>query len=108
MSGRRKLRLRILGRRLFLAVSLAAVAGGMIRAVERGAEARRTSEQITELERRLATEQARVAKAMRRVDSLTGRDRIGRAARRLGLRPAGDDEIVFLRGGTSETGRKGR
>ena len=40
---------------------------------------------------------SRVAEAMRRLDSLRSRDRITREAQRLGLRPASDEEITFLR-----------
>lgn len=92
-----RLRARRWGRRLGAALSVAVLAGGMVTAVERGSKARDLSEEITRLEHDEARARARVAAAMRRLDSLSSRDRISREARRLGLRPASDDEITFLR-----------
>ena len=96
--GRERWRLRARRwlRRIGIGVTLAALAGGMTAAVQRGSEARRLSEEISALEAEEARARARVADAMRRVDSLASRDRIERAAARLGLRPASDEEITFL------------
>lgn len=69
----------------------------MLAAVERGSEARSLSDEIDRLEEREAVARGRLAGAMRLVDSLSSRDRIARAASRLGLRPASDEEITFLR-----------
>lgn len=80
-----------------IGTALAALAGGMTAAVQRGSEARRLSDEISALEVEEARARARVAEAMRRVDSLASRDRIERAAARLGLRPASDEEITFVR-----------
>lgn len=107
--GRERWRLRARRwlRRLGIAVTVAALAGGMTAAVQRGSEARRLSERISALEAEEARLRARVTETMRRVDSLTSRDRIERAAARLGLRPASDEEITFLRegsGGDQEEG----
>lgn len=97
--GRRRWRLRARRwlRRIGVGVTLAALAGGMTAAVERGSEARQLSDEIAALEAEEARTRARVAEAMRRVDSLASRDRIERAAARQGLRPASDEEITFLR-----------
>lgn len=97
--GRERWRLRARRwlRRIGVGVTLAALAGGMTAAVQRGSEARELSDEISALEEEEARTRARVAEAMRRVDSLASRDRIERAAARLGLRPASDEEITFLR-----------
>ena len=102
--GRERWRLRARRwlRRIGIGVTLAALAGGMTAAVQRGSEARELSEEISALESEEARARARVAEAMRRVDSLTSRDRIERAAGRLGLRPASDEEITFLEGTSEE------
>lgn len=104
--GRRRLRLRRWGRRLFVGLSVAVLAGAMVTAVERGGEARRLSEGIGRLEQEQAMARSRLAAAMRRVDSLTSRERIARAAARIGLRPASDEEITFLRA-SAEQGHAG-
>lgn len=80
-----------------IGATVAALAGGMTAAVQRGSEARDLSDDISALEVEEARERARVAEAMNRLDSLASRDRIERAAARLGLRPASDEEITFLR-----------
>lgn len=95
--ARTRFRIRRWIRRLFVGTSLAVLVIAMGTSVERGSEARRLSEEISRLEGEEARLRARVAEAMRRVDSLTSRDRIARAAKRLGLRPASDEEITFLR-----------
>lgn len=97
MSARWRQRIRRMGRRLFFVLSVAALAVAMGAAVDRGGEARRLSEEISRLEREEAMARAQVAGLMRRVDSLASRDRIAREAARLGLRPASDEEITFLR-----------
>ncbi len=97
--GRERWRLKIRrwGRRLAVAASAAALAGAMLTAVDRGSRARAFSEEISRLEREEARARSRTAAAMRRLDSLTSRDRIAREAAALGLRPASDEEITFLR-----------
>lgn len=95
--ARRRFRLRRWARRAFVAATSVALAGAMLAAADRGSEARRLSDEIDRLEQREAVARGRVAGAMRRVDSLSSRDRIARAASRLGLRPASDEEITFLR-----------
>lgn len=103
-----RLKVRRWGRRLGLAASGAVLAGGMLTSVERGSEARELSQEISGLETAEARSRARVADAMRRLDSLTSRERIGREAAALGLRPASDEEITFLReidAGSEETDR---
>lgn len=96
-KARRRFRLRRWGRRAFVAATSVALGGAMLAAADRGSEARSVSDEIDRLEQREAVARGRVAGAMRRVDSLSSRDRIARAASRLGLRPASDEEITFLR-----------
>lgn len=95
--ARRRFRLRLWARRTFVGVTVVGLAGAMRAAVERGSEARRLSDEIDRLEMRESVARGRVARAMRKVDSLSSRDRIARAVERLGLRPASDEEITFLR-----------
>lgn len=97
MSGRARLRLKKWGRRLFVAISVGALLAGMATAVERTSDARSLSREIGRLEQQADAAHARVGRQMRRLDSLTSRDRILEAARRLDLRPATEDEITFLR-----------
>jgi len=91
-----------LGRRIAAVFSVAALGAGMLTAVDRGDEGRRHSARIERLEAEADAARSRVAEAMRRVDSLTSRERIGREARALGLRPASDEEITFLRDAGAE------
>lgn len=95
--ARRQFRLRAWARRAFAGLTVLALAAAMRAAVERGGEARRLSDEIDSLQEREAVARGRVARAMRRVDSLSSRDRIARVGSLLGLRPAGDEEITFLR-----------
>lgn len=96
MKGRRA-KLGRAFRRLFVVVSFAALVGGMVTAVDRGSEARRMSREIRQLQQDASTAEARIGRQMRRLDSLTSRGRILREAAEMGLRPAEDDEITFLR-----------
>jgi len=96
MAARRK-GARRLGYRVALVAGIAAVAGGMLRSVERGSQARAASERLTEIDRRTVEARARLTEAMRRVDSLSSRDRILHAAADLGLHPPSDADISFLR-----------
>lgn len=96
MKGRRA-KLGRAFRRLFVVASFAALVGGMVTAVDRGSEARQVSREIRELEQDASTAEARIGHEMRRLDSLTSRGRILREAAEMGLRPAEDDEITFLR-----------
>lgn len=98
------LRLRMLCRRLPLGLALMALGIGMTVAVGRGSEARDLTETLASVERESAAQRARVAKAMRRLDSLTSRERIEAAAAELGLRPADDEEIIFLRADAADGG----
>ena len=107
--GRERWRLKVRrwGRRLAGAASVAALAGAMLMSVERGSSARELSEEIARLEREEARARSRTAEVMRRLDSLTSRERIAREAAELGLRPASDEEITFLRDAPSGTEGKG-
>lgn len=97
MTGRRRRSGRRLRRRLLLLAGAAALAGGMATAVARGSAVRSLEEEIARLEEEISEARMRLLGAMRTVDSLTSRERILRAADPLGLRPADDDEITFLR-----------
>lgn len=108
MKGRRRLWIRKMARRLFVGLSAAVLLAGMAVSVDRTSEARRLSREISELEREAEAARARVAEESRRLDSLTSRERILRRAKSLGLRPADDDEIVFLRETGAETGERRR
>lgn len=68
----------------------------MIVSIRRGAEGRRISEALEQLEREERVADARVAAATSVLDSLLSRERILQAAARLGLRPASDGDVVFL------------
>lgn len=107
--GRERWRLKVRrwGRRLVLVVSAAVLTGAMLTSVERGSRARSLSEEITRLERERDRARGRVAAAMRRMDSLASRERIAREAAELGLRPASDEEITFLREAAFGTEGKG-
>ncbi|MFQ5888452.1 MAG: hypothetical protein ACE5JR_00220 [Gemmatimonadota bacterium] len=85
-----------LRRRAILIAALAALVSGMLVSIRRGAEGRRLSELLEELEREERAARARLADVMVRVDSLGSRERILEAGRELGLRPAMDGEIIFL------------
>lgn len=96
MSRRRPARGR-LAFRVGLAGGLVVLAGGMLLSVERGSRARRLSDRLSALDRQTVDVRARLADGMRRLDSLSSRERIAAAAARLGLHPASDADITFLR-----------
>lgn len=102
-----RLKLRRWSRRLALVTSAAALAGAMLASVERGSRARTVSEEIARLEQEEARARSRTTAAMRRLDSLASRERIAREASELGLRPASDEEITFLRDPVSGAEGKG-
>lgn len=89
-------------------VAAAVTVAGMATGVERGSTARELSGEIGDLERRESALEARIAEGMRRVDSLRSRERITREARRLGLRPASDEAITFLRESSVSGEEQGR
>lgn len=94
--GPSSLRRRRMWRRLLPVAVLAALAVSMASAVRRGAEARRLSREIEVFRRAEDLVRERLREERGRADSLASRARIHEAAERLGLRPATDDEIVFL------------
>ncbi len=79
------------------AVSLLALAIAMISAVRRGVEARAISDDLGRLSLEEQVVRDRLAAEALRADSLGSRARIRIAAGELGLRPARDHEITFLR-----------
>lgn len=84
-------------RRLLVLLGIGTLVFSMTSVVRRDAEARRLSRELEVLERVEQAARDQAAEALRRVDSLGSRARIREAARRLGLRPSEDSEIVFLR-----------
>lgn len=107
-SSRWRLRFRRWLRVGSLVVAGGVLVAGMAAGVERGAAARELSGEIGEFERREVGVEVRISEGMRRVDSLRSRERITREAKRLGLRPASDEEITFLRETTDLAGEDGR
>jgi hypothetical protein len=97
MSTRRRPTAAQVGFRLSLAAGFVALAAGMLLSVARGAQARRTSERLSAIERQTVDVRARLTEGMRRLDSLGSRERILAAAAKLGLHPASDSDISFLR-----------
>lgn len=98
---------RRLGFRVALAAGILVLAGGMLLSVERGSRARRLSDQLSALDRQTTEARSRLADAMRRMDSLSSRERIVAAAARLGLHPASDADITFLRADTASVTTRG-
>lgn len=96
-TRRRPVRWRTLRRRSLSVLGVLAVAASMVTAVRRGAEARHLSREIEVLERAEQVTRDRMSRLVHRVDSLSSRARMREAAAKLGLRPATDREIVFLR-----------
>jgi len=96
MSGRRPFWSR--SRRRFLGITIAVLVlvASMGWTVRRTTEARRVARAIDSLESVEVVYRARLAAAMRRADSLSSRSRLLEAAAELGLRPATDEEIVFI------------
>ena len=96
MSDRRPFWTR--SRRRFLGITVAALVlvGSMGWTVRRTTEARKVARAIDSLESVEVVYRARLAAAMRRVDSLSSRSRLLEATADLGLRPATDEEIVFI------------
>jgi hypothetical protein len=75
---------------------LVVLGGSMAMSVRRAADARGLSDDVQELTRAELVLRERVAATLRRADSLQDRARLDEAARRLGLRPARDSEIIVL------------
>ncbi len=101
MSRRKRPAPRRLGFRMGLAGGLVALAAGMLLSVERGSEARRLSGRLSALDRQTIDMRARLTDGMRRLDSLSSRERMLVAAGRIGLHPADDSDITFLRADTA-------
>jgi hypothetical protein len=72
------------------------IPAGLVVSVRRTAQGTRLAEQIGDLRRETRLLEEALAEEVVRVDSLSSRDRIGRAATRLGLRIAHEDEVVVL------------
>ncbi len=85
-------------------LALLILTGSMAMSVRRGSEARGLSDDVQELNRTELVLREQVAAALRRADSLQDRARLDDAARRLGLRPARDSEIIVLVDATGAEG----
>ena len=73
-----------------------ALAAAMTAVVKRDGEVRRLSGELESLRRTEQVARDELAAVVQRADSLSSRGRIEVAAPGLGLRPAEDDEIVWL------------
>ena len=78
-------------------LSLLILAVAMTSAIRRGGEARRISHDLDQLSASERVVREQLAAQVWRADSLASRGRITEAAADLGLRPARDHEITFLR-----------
>ena len=83
-------------RRVILTVAALTIPAGLLFSVRRTAEGTRMAEQLAELRRETGLLEEALVDEVMRVDSLTSRERIGRAAEALGFRQAADDEVVIL------------
>lgn len=81
------------GRRVTLAVTVAALGGSMLVAVRRSAEVRETAREVDSLEIRAAELRERGARAARAADSLASRRRILEVAGQLGFRVPPDSMV---------------
>lgn len=96
MSGSRGPRVGSRRRGLLMVLAVLTIPAGLFVSVRRTAEGTRLSEQLAELRRETVLLEEALVDEVVRVDSLTSRERIGRAASELGLRRASDDEVVIL------------
>lgn len=69
---------------------------GLVISVRRTAEGTRLAEQLEDLRRETRLLEEALGEEVVRVDSLSSMDRIVRMAPELGLRQAGEDEVVVL------------
>lgn len=83
-------------RRMMIVAAALTIPAGLVISVRRSAQGTRLAEQIEDLRRETRLLEEALAEEVVRVDSLSSRDRIGRAATRLGLRLAQEDEVVVL------------
>lgn len=83
-------------RRIIIVAAALTIPAGLMVSVRRTAEGTRLAEQLEELRRETMLLEEALVDEVVRVDSLTSRDRIGRAAEELGLRQAEDHEVVIL------------
>ncbi len=92
MSGRRRGRWAT----AVLVLSAAALVGSMFVAVRRDGAAREAITDADSLRREVQAASEALNRGLRRVDSLSSRQRIVEVAGRMGLRPARDDEVRVL------------
>lgn len=95
-KARRKARRGTLRRQAILGLAALAIPAGLVVSVRRTAEGTRLAEQLEELRRETRLLEEALVDEVVRVDSLTSRQRIGRAAAELGLRQADEGEVVVV------------
>jgi len=97
-AGRRRGRLRVgaIRRRAVVFLAVLTIPAGLVISVRRTAEGTRLAEQLEELRRETTLLEEALVDEVVRVDSLTSRARIDRAAGELGLRQAEEHEVVIL------------
>ena len=87
-----------------LALALVALALGLGVSVRRSAQGTRIAAELAELQREERALDAQAVEEWLRVDSLESRERVMEAARRLGLRPSTEAEILYLPDVAASTG----
>ena len=106
MEPARRVRMRTLRRWTLPVLTTMGLAASLATVVRRGEEGRRLSDELGELEARSLIVGDRILGERVRVDSLTTPSRIAEAAASIGLRRAGEGELIQLResSGGDETG----
>lgn len=95
-ARRRRMRGRTLRRWALPSLALLGLIASLAVVVRRGEEARRLSHELSRLQAEREIARDRLAETMARVDSLSSLGRIEEAAGELGLRQAGEGEVVYL------------
>lgn len=91
------------GTTIVLAASVAALVGSMFVAVRRDGAAREVIAATDSLRERMQSAREALNREVRRADSLSSRQRILRAAGRMGFRAPADTEVRFLPEVTRDT-----
>lgn len=95
-ARRRRLRRRTLRRWALPSLAIVALIASLAVVVGRGEEARRLSHELSRLQAEREIARDRLSQLTARVDSLGSLGRLEAAAGELGLRQAGDGEVVYL------------
>ena len=102
-STARRIRRRTVRRWLLPALAGAALVLALTAVVQRGEEGRRLSREVLALQNEEQIAHDRIAEETARVDSLGSLGRLEKAGGAIGLRPAGDGEVMYLRDAESES-----